>query len=83
VYKRQVFKNVQSTSEANVGSLVGSEAVVITPIPEGGVGEISYVNKGSRYNAPARCDSGVQIGAGTRVRIKGVSANIFFVEELK
>jgi len=78
-----VFKNVQSTSEANIGSLVGSEAVVITPIPEGGVGEISYVNKGSRYNAPARCDSGVQIGAGTRVRIKGVSANIFFVEELK
>ena len=47
-----VFHQVDSSSESRVGKLVGMTATVITPIPANGVGEIAYVQAGSRYSAP-------------------------------
>ena len=59
-----MFTKTQSSSESHVGTLIGQTAAIITPIPENGVGEISYVQSGSRYTAAARSEK----GAATRSR---------------
>src|SRR2546421_5184826 len=44
-----MFQKTQSSSESRVGSLAGMEASIVTPIPKDGVGEIAYVQGGTRY----------------------------------
>jgi len=75
-----VFHKTQSSSESRVGSLIGSVATTLSPIPENGVGEIAYVQAGSRYTAPARSEGGIAIAGGRTVRIKRVIGTQFFVE---
>jgi amino acid transporter len=77
-----IFSHTQGSSESHVAALVGTEASVITPIPEHGVGEIAYVVGGSRYTAPARMDNGLAIGGGRSVKIKRVVGTQFYVEAL-
>ncbi len=77
-----MFKHTQSSSESHVASLVGQTASIITPIPADGVGEISYVQGGCRYTAPARTESGTPIGAGKPVRIKRIVGTQYYVEVL-
>ncbi len=77
-----VFHKTQSSSESRVGSLSGSTATTIGPIPENGMGEIAYVQGGIRYTAPARTDSGAAIAAGQTVKIKRVVGTQFYVEPL-
>jgi membrane protein implicated in regulation of membrane protease activity len=57
-----VFHKVDSSSESRLATLVGMTATVITPIPINGVGEIAYVQAGSRYSAPARDERGAPVG---------------------
>jgi membrane-bound ClpP family serine protease len=75
-----VFHKTQSSSESRVGSLIGSVATTLSPIPENGVGEIAYVQGGSRYTAPARSEGGTAIAGGSTVRIKRVIGTQFYVE---
>jgi membrane-bound ClpP family serine protease len=77
-----MFKKTQSSSESRVGTLTGQPASIVTPIPENGVGEIAYVQGGSRYNAPARSDDGQPIAAGKPVRISRIVAGQFYVRLL-
>lgn len=77
-----MFKLTQSSSESRVTSLVGQTASIITPIPENGVGEIAYVQGGSRYTAPARSEGGRPVGAGSAVRIRRIVGSQFYVENL-
>lgn len=76
---RQLFRRTQSSSESQIGTLVGMEATVISPIPQQGVGEIAYVQGGSRYTAPARTESGCAVAAGGTVRIHRVVGTQFHV----
>jgi membrane-bound ClpP family serine protease len=73
------FKKTQSSSESRVAGLVGMEANVITPIPENGVGEIAYVQSGSRYSAPARSEGGASIANGRTVKIVRIVGTQFYV----
>ena len=75
-----MFKQTQSSSESRVSTLIGHTASIVTPIPEGGVGEIAYVQGGSRYTAPARTEKGTPVPAGRSVRITGVTGAQFYVE---
>jgi membrane protein implicated in regulation of membrane protease activity len=77
-----MFKRIQSSSESQVASLPGQEASVITPIPQNGVGEIAYVQGGTRYNAPARTEDGAPVAAGKPVRIRRVIGTQFYVEPI-
>jgi membrane protein implicated in regulation of membrane protease activity len=77
-----MFKGTQSSSESHVGSLVGQTASVITPIPEDGVGEIAYVQGGTRYTAPARAETGHPISSGQTVKICRVVGTQFHVQIL-
>jgi membrane protein implicated in regulation of membrane protease activity len=78
-----MFSKTQSSSESRVASLVGQVASIITPVPENGVGEIAYVQGGTRYTAPARSDEGTAISAGQTVRITRIVASQFYVEPVK
>ena len=75
-----MFNKTQSSSESHVASLAGQTASIITPIPANGVGEIAYVQGGSRYTAPARTETGVPVPAGKPVRITRVVGTQYFVE---
>lgn len=76
---RQLFRRTQGSSESHVATLVGLEASVITPIPADGVGEIAYVQAGSRYTAPAREQNGVAVACGKTVKIARVVGTQFYV----
>jgi membrane-bound ClpP family serine protease len=77
-----MFHRTQSSSESQVGTLVGRTATVITPIPPAGVGEIAYVQAGTRYTAPARELNGAAVGNGQTVKITRISESQFFVSPI-
>ena len=74
-----VFHAVDSSSESRVATLVGMTATVITPIPANGVGEIAYVQAGSRYSAPARDERGAPVANGQTVKIVRIVGSQFYV----
>jgi len=74
-----IFHHTQSSSESRVGELVGRTATVITPIPLSGVGEIAYVQGGTRYTAPAREQNGGAVSGGQTVKITRIAESQFFV----
>ena len=77
-----MFSKTASSSESRVASLAGQTASIVTPIPANGVGEIAYVQGGSRYTAPARTESGVPVAAGKPVRITRIVGTQYYVEVL-
>ena len=77
-----IFSRTQSSSESRIGSVVGQTASVITPIPVGGVGEIAYVQGGTRYTAPAREEDEKSVGNGRTVKICRVVGSQFYVQTL-
>jgi membrane protein implicated in regulation of membrane protease activity len=77
-----MFQQTQSSSESRVSSLAGLTASIITPIPKNGVGEIAYVQSGSRYTAPARSEDGTPVPAGKPVRITRIVGSQYYVQEL-
>jgi membrane protein implicated in regulation of membrane protease activity len=74
------FRKTQSSSEARVANLVGQPASVITPVPAVGLGEIAYIQGGSRYTAPARALDGKAIPTGTAVVITRIVGAEFYVQ---
>jgi membrane protein implicated in regulation of membrane protease activity len=79
----KIFRNSQSSSEGRVANLAGQTAAIISPIPVNGVGEISYIQAGSRYTAPARDEQGGVIAMGQTVRITRIVGTQFYVEATK
>ncbi len=77
---RQLFRKTQSSSESKVGTLEGAVGHIITPIPLNGVGEIAYVQAGSRYTAPARETTGVAVASGATVKIVRIVGSQFYVK---
>ncbi len=76
---RQLFRRTQSSSESRVATLVGAVGTIITPIPAHGVGEIAYVQGGTRYTAPARTEDGAALSNGTSARITRIAGGQFYV----
>jgi len=76
---RKLFRATQSSSESRVVDVIGMVAEVITPIPSNGVGEIAYVDKGARYSAPAREQTGAPVSNGQAVKIVRVAGSQFYV----
>jgi membrane protein implicated in regulation of membrane protease activity len=77
----KVFGHAESSSEAHVATLAGQSATIITPIPENGVGEIAYVQSGTRYTAPARHEKGTAVANGRLVKITRIVGTQFYVTE--
>ncbi len=76
---RKLFKATQGSSESKLAEVIGVVGEIITPIPANGVGEIAYVQKGARYSAPAREQTGAPVSNGAVVRIVRVAGSQFYV----
>jgi membrane protein implicated in regulation of membrane protease activity len=76
------FRKLQSSSESRVAALLGQTATIITPIPANGVGEIAYVQAGTRYTAPARDEHGAAVANGQAVKIVRIVGTQFYVQPL-
>lgn len=76
---RKIVRAADSSSESQVATLVGHIATVVSPIPGDGVGEIAYVQAGTRYTAPAREQNGKPIVSGTAVNITRIVGSQFYV----
>jgi membrane protein implicated in regulation of membrane protease activity len=74
-----IFHKVDSSSESRVASLVGTTGTIITPIPANGVGEIAYVQAGTRYSAPARNERAAAVANGQTVKIVRIVGSQFYV----
>ncbi len=79
-----IFSRIELTrspwiSAPLAGTLIGLTATVITPIPSNGVGEIAYVQAGTRYTAPARNDLPTTVASGEAVRILRIVGSQFYV----
>jgi membrane-bound ClpP family serine protease len=74
-----LFHKTQSSSEAHIGALVGVTGTIITPIPSNGVGEIAYIQGGSRYTAPARDERGAPVSNGQTVKVVRIVGSQFYV----
>ncbi len=75
----KLFHVSDSSSESQVATLTGHVATVISPIPAGAVGEIAYVQSGTRYTAPAREERGEAVSTGCQVKITRVVGSQFYV----
>jgi hypothetical protein len=76
----KIFSALQSSSEVHVADLLGEEGEIITPIPEKGVGEVSYVSRGTRLTAPARSVSGRAVPRAAKVKIARIVGTTYYVE---
>lgn len=74
-----IFRHSQSSSESRISQIAGTEASIVTPIPENGVGEIAYIVGGTRYTAPARTENGAPVAGGKLVKITRVVGTQFYV----
>lgn len=77
----KVMYGSQSNSTFSQEDLAGTEAKVITPIPENGVGEIVYTINGERHTLPAKSQGGVALKKGEAVSINNVTGNIALVSQ--
>lgn len=77
----KVMYNQQSNSVFSLEQLEGIEAEVITPVPEKGLGEITYVINGMRSSLSAKSLGNVQIQRGRKVIIREVAGNYAVVQE--
>jgi membrane protein implicated in regulation of membrane protease activity len=73
---------VEGGSEALSSRFVGLTALVITPIREGGMGQISFVARGSRFVGAARSVDGRGLGRDTQVLITEIQGSTYMVEPL-
>jgi hypothetical protein len=62
--------------------LPGTPARVVSPIREGGVGEIVYSKGGVRFTSGARAEDGQPIERGTSVVIIRTDRGIAYVEDV-
>ncbi len=74
-----VYKRTQGSSEASSSEIIGVTAEVLTPISEGGTGEIAYVVRGTRYTGAARSIDNIGIGKNRLVRIVRVAGSTIYV----
>jgi membrane protein implicated in regulation of membrane protease activity len=77
---RQMVQRTQGSSESKVGSLPGQLGTIISSIPANGVGEVAYVQSGTRYTAPAREEHGAAVASGQTVTITRVIGSQFYVK---
>jgi membrane protein implicated in regulation of membrane protease activity len=70
----------QTSSLRSRSDIVGLTGEVTIPIPEGGVGQIAVVSRGTRATYSARARAGQTFKQGDLVRVVELAGSIVFVE---
>jgi membrane protein implicated in regulation of membrane protease activity len=65
----RLVRSASGSSQVRPSQFAGARAEVITPIPEGGVGEVAAMVDGQRFNAPAREVAGRAVSRGRLVGV--------------
>jgi membrane protein implicated in regulation of membrane protease activity len=73
------LQKAQNTSAFNMQDTIGTQAVVISPIPQSGYGKIRYNISGSVVTSPAKSEDGGEVRTGEQVDIVYVERNTYFV----
>jgi hypothetical protein len=73
------FIKPQGSSEVTRRDVVGAHAEVITPIPEGRVGEVAFIAQGARVTMTARSVDGRAIARGTVVQVREQIGSVVLV----
>jgi membrane protein implicated in regulation of membrane protease activity len=81
-YLMLVLNRSNVSSEARASEIVGVTAEIITPIVEDRTGEIAYISRGARYNAPARSIDGKTISKGRPVKVWRMVGSTCYVKEI-
>ncbi len=80
----KLFAAVQGSVLPTSRDIVGTEAEVIMTIPgHEKLGEITYIARKSRMNAPARSEDGTQIPAHTTVVISKIVGSTMYVKPVR
>ena len=74
-----IFSQTQAGSEFAPDAMIGRGAEVTTPIPENGMGEITFEMKGQRETASARSLDGAPLPRGRLVVIEKVTGSTVHV----
>ena len=75
----RVLMATQGSTAVQIGELAGQAGEVTAPIPEGKVGEVVFVARGTRMRSPARSADGRAIPRGTMVEIMEEAGNVVIV----
>ena len=65
----RIVSSSRGSSQIRTEDLVGAPAEVITPIPEGGLGEVAALVSGQRFTGPARDADGKDVPRGAQVTV--------------
>lgn len=79
VYK--VMKWTTGSSHARPGEEIGGDGEVTLSIPNGGVGEIAFVVRGTRFNNPAKTADGKELPVGVKVKLVRKDEHVYIVEK--
>lgn len=79
----KVFQLTQGSSHSRAVDAIGLEAQVTVPIPNNGLGQIAYTQKGMRFTNQAQSSDGKELPVGLAVRIVKRVGNTFIVEKTK
>jgi len=74
-----MMRKLQGTCSYRNTDIVHRDAEVITPIPEGGVGEVAFIIQHTRRCGPARSADGAAVPRGARVTIVDLRDNGYLV----
>ncbi|HTV02699.1 MAG TPA: NfeD family protein [Luteitalea sp.] len=69
----RVLVSSTGTQTVRERDLLGATAEVLTPIPEGGLGEVVALVRGQRHTAPARTADGAALSRGAIVIVERVA----------
>jgi len=75
------LKRAQNTSAFDKQATIGTIAKIISPIPQGGYGKISYNISGSTVTSPAKSEDGGEIKNGEHVNIVYIEGGTYFVRK--
>jgi len=71
----------QNTSTFDKQATIGTQAKVISPIPQGGYGKIRYSVSGSVVTGPAKSQDGGEIKVGENVSIMHIKDSTYLVKK--
>ena len=79
----RVVRSSSGSSEIRAQEITGTTGEVITPIPAGGLGEVSTMVRGQRFTAAAREASGGALPRGTVVTVEQFGGSTLIVTARK
>jgi membrane protein implicated in regulation of membrane protease activity len=77
----RIVAGASGSSQIRTADLEGASAEVITPIPEGGLGEAAAMVNGQRFSGPARELNGKAVPRGAHVRVRSLVGATLVVEK--